>query len=103
LCVCLARTRWRHPLERLLPVTVRAAHHGHVERFGATGETSRRMGDLSVLSGLRADGTEFPIEASISQVLVGGEKHYSVILRDVTERHNSEQERQRSLALLQAT
>ena len=53
-------------LERLLPNRFRAAHHGHVERFGRTGVTSRKMGDVTTLLALRADGTEFPIEASIS-------------------------------------
>ena len=41
---------------------------------------------------VRSDGTEFPIDASISQVQVSGQKIFTAILRDVTERKRSEQE-----------
>ena len=60
------------PLDRFLPQRYRGAHRGHIEQFGRTGVTSRRMGDATTLWGLRADGTEFPIEASISQVMIEG-------------------------------
>jgi PAS domain S-box-containing protein len=74
----------------LVPERFRASHHGHVERFGAMGVTSRRMGTQAVLHALRADGTEFPIEASISQHVDGDRKFYTVILRDVGERVRAE-------------
>jgi PAS domain S-box-containing protein len=79
------------PLERLVPERLRAAHRNHIERFGRTGATSRRMGDPRVLYGLRASGEEFPIEASISQHREAGRKLFTVILRDVTERVRSEE------------
>ena len=74
------------PLEMLIPQRFRGAHHAHVARFGETSVTSRGMGQQSVLRGLRADGSEFPIEASISQHVEGGHRLFTVILRDVTER-----------------
>lgn len=79
------------PLDKLLPQRYRAGHAEHVRRFGQTGTTTRRMGDRTVLAGLRADGTEFPIEASISQVERDGRKLYTVILRDITARVAAEQ------------
>ena len=79
------------PLERLIPARFRQAHQQHVGQFGRTGTTARAMGHLSPLSGLRADGEEFPIEASISQIAVEGHKTYTVILRDVTERQRSQE------------
>ena len=84
------------PLERFIPQRFRAVHHGHIEAFGRTGVTSRRMGDVTTLWALRADGSEFPIEASISQASEGGASYYTVILRDITVRKQSEDELKRS-------
>lgn len=77
-------------LERFLPSRFRAAHPGHVEHFGRTGVTNRRMGDATILWAQRADGEEFPIEASISQASESGQRLYTVILRDVTRRKEYE-------------
>ena len=79
------------PLDRLVPERLRAAHRNHIERFGRTGATSRRMGEPRVLYGLRANGKEFPIEASISQHREDGRKLFTVLLRDVTERVRAEE------------
>jgi len=79
------------PLDRYIPARFRSAHRGHIEGFGKTGVTSRRMGDITTLWALRADGqTEFPIEASISQAVEGGRRYYTVILRDITVRKQYE-------------
>jgi PAS domain S-box-containing protein len=78
------------PLDRFLPARFRAAHRAHVEQFGRTGVTSRRMGDVTTLWALRANGDEFPIEASISQAGGEGERYYTVILRDITRRKEYE-------------
>src|SRR5687768_7150123 len=102
---CPQREALGAPLDRFLPQRFRAAHRGHVERFGQTGVTSRRMGDVTLLWALRADGEEFPIEASISQALEGGKRYYTVILRDITLRKQAEdalRESQRELRQLSA-
>ena len=78
------------PLERLIPPRFRAAHRDEVERFGRSHAATRAMGRRADVVGLRADGSEFPIEAAISQVHVDGHHLYTVILRDVTERRRHE-------------
>jgi PAS domain S-box-containing protein len=83
---CSAAQAIGTPLDRFIPERFRAAHGGHFERFGRTGETSRAMGAPAVLWALRADGTEFPIEAAISQATIGGQKLFTVMLRDIAER-----------------
>jgi PAS domain S-box-containing protein len=91
------------PLGMLLPERFRAQHRQHVQRFGETGVTNRTMGKLGTLYGLRANGEEFPIEASISQVKLDEGALYTVILRDVSERAAAEQRLVESERTLQAT
>ena len=81
---CPAAEALGQPLDRFIPQRFREAHKTHVQGFGQTSHTSRSMRSLGTLSGVRADGEEFPIEASISQVVVAGQKVYTVILRDIT-------------------
>jgi len=78
------------PLDMLIPTRFRDVHRQHLDRFRATGVTSRRMGGLNALTALRADGTEFPIEASISQHVDDGRTILTAILRDITERTRAE-------------
>jgi len=77
-------------LNRFIPNRFRAAHAHHIQEFGETGVSMRAMAGARAVYGLRADGEEFPIEASISQVDVGDEKLYTVIMRDVSERQRAE-------------
>jgi two-component system sensor kinase FixL len=79
------------PLTIVLPQRYHSAHYLHVRAFGQTNVTRRTMGALGDITGVRSDGTEFPIEASISQFDVAGQKRYTVILRDITERKHAEE------------
>ncbi|MCK9686315.1 PAS domain-containing hybrid sensor histidine kinase/response regulator [Scleromatobacter humisilvae] len=72
-------------LDRFLPVRHRQHHASWMTGFGRSGTTSRAMGRPGQIDACRADGTEFPAEASISHVEVNGEQLYTVILRDVSE------------------
>src|SRR5438552_18401248 len=78
-------------IDRFVPRRFRSQHAGHIRRFGETGVTSRGMGTLGALWAARADGEEFQIEASISQIETRGKKLFTVILRDVSERKQAEE------------
>lgn len=80
------------PLDRFIPERFRVSHHNHIPAFAQTHITKRRMGALGAIFGLRANGEEFPIEASISQVEAGEQRIFTVILRDITERKRVEAE-----------
>ncbi len=88
---CSAHEAVGRPLEEFLPSRFRDMHRHHVVEFGRSGTTKRRMGSPGTVIGLRRDGTEFPMEASISQIEAAGERLYTVILRDITERYHAEQ------------
>jgi hypothetical protein len=88
---CSAAEALGQPLDRFVPERFRAAHREHIRAFGETQVTRRSMGALGDLWGARTDGEEFPIEASISQIEVEGQKFFTAILRDITKRKRAEE------------
>src|SRR5688572_12238486 len=79
-------------LSVLLPDRMHEAHARHVDRFGAGPEVARRMGERRAILGRRKDGSEFPAEASISRLDLPTGRLYTVLLRDVTERHRQQKD-----------
>ncbi|MGA9120012.1 MAG: response regulator [Bacteroidota bacterium] len=79
-------------VDRFIPERFKSAHELHIENFGASGVTRRQMGNMGLVFGVRMNGEEFPIEASISQIEVGGKKFFTVILRDVSDRNRLEEQ-----------
>jgi PAS domain S-box-containing protein len=71
-------------LDRFIPESLRQAHREHVRAFAGTGVTSRSMHAAAKLVGVRANGEQFPLEATISRAAIGEMKLYTVILRDLT-------------------
>lgn len=94
---CDAAAVMGQPLEQFIPARYRRAHEAHIRSFGHTGVTSRSMSRPGTLTGLRAGGEEFPIEATISQIETDGQKFFTVILRDVSQRVESERRLQEAL------
>ena len=88
---CRAAEAIGQPLDRFIPERFKQVHHGHISAFASAPTLSpRAMHRSAALYGLRANGEEFPFEASISHVTVGGKRLFTVILRDVTERKRAE-------------
>lgn len=81
-----------HTLDRFIPERYRKVHRKHIRLFGKTNQSSRSMGEGGTLTCLRSGGEEFLADITISQTEMAGQKIYTAILRDVTER-----ERARSL------
>ena len=81
------------PLDLLIPRSARQEHRHEVVRFADGDAAAERTADrLTSISGRRRSGEEFPAEASISSLQVGGTRFLTIVLRDVTEREQLERE-----------
>jgi len=87
---CPASEAMGQRLDQFIPEEMREAHRRHIQEFGQSGSTSRSMQSPMTLQGRRRDGRLFPIEATISQATIRGSKLFTVILRDVTQRRQTE-------------
>jgi len=77
------------PIETLIPERFREPHRQGMNRVTAGGP-SRVIGHTVELAAVRKSGEEFPIELSLSTWTVEGQRHYTGILRDITERKQAE-------------
>jgi adenylate cyclase len=72
-------------LTLLVPERFHAAHTAGMARVVETGET-RIIGTTVQVAGVHKDGHEFPIELSLATWMSNGERFFSGIIRDVTEK-----------------
>lgn len=77
-------------LDTLLPERFRAEHEDNVAAYQRGGVTARMKKAPVEIIGRRADGAEFPIESTITQVTIEGRALYTAILRDISERRRAE-------------
>ena len=84
------------PLDRLMPARFREVHNEHVARFARSGKNNLLMSDRRRVFGLRKDGSEFYMAASISKLNIAGEPIFTVICNDVTEAVQAEEQLRRS-------
>jgi PAS domain S-box-containing protein len=83
----------------IIPPSLREQHRQGFARYLATGE-ARVLGRRIEMTAVRADGSEFPVELSISRISIDGPPSFTGYLRDISERKRAEEELQRSEAFL---
>ena len=89
------------PLEMLVPPRFRKIHNQHIARFAQSGKSSLLMGDRTRVLGLRKDGSEFHMAASISKLNIASETIFTVICSDVTEAVHAEGQLKKSHEVLE--
>ncbi len=77
-------------VHRLMPEPYHGEHDGYLQRYRETGER-RIIGIGREVSGLRSDGTTFPLELSIAEWRDGGKRFFTGVMRDVTDRRRAEE------------
>ncbi|MCW5655947.1 PAS domain-containing sensor histidine kinase [Hydrogenophaga sp.] len=75
----------------LMPEPYRSSHDGYMARYLSTGER-RIIGIGREVEGLRRDGTVFPIELAVGEVVIPGRRMFTGIIRDITQRRKAEEE-----------
>ena len=82
-------------VEMLVPESYRRQHHHHRENFAEAPKTRRMGADLD-LYGRRRDGSEFPVEISLSPVSTENGTFVLSAIRDVSERKKIAEELRRA-------
>jgi len=83
----------------LMPAMYRDAHKSGIERFQMTGDP-HVIGSTVQVEGQRKDGTVFPLELSLAYWDRDGERYFTGIIRDITERRNAELALQREVSFV---
>lgn len=81
----------REMAELIVPPSQREQHRRGLERHLSTGE-SRILDQRLELDAMRADGSEFPSELSITRIAHDGPPMFTGYLRDITERKQAEEQ-----------
>lgn len=88
---CSAAEAFGRPFERFLADDFRRKVATYI-RASAQAGSAQRYTSSEGLTALRSDGDEFPIEATISQIEVGGQNLFTLTLRDINEQGRTEAE-----------
>jgi len=81
----------RELVDLIVPPSLRAAHQAGFTRYLTT-EQSTILDRRLETTGVRADGTEFPVELTITRVAVPGVPVFAAYLRDLTDVRRAEEE-----------
>jgi PAS domain S-box-containing protein len=81
------------PFERFIPERQRPMHHELLRQFSRGKAETRILVGVHELTGLRAGGDEFPMEASLSRLQTDQGLLITVVLRDTSEQRDMREER----------
>jgi two-component system sensor kinase FixL len=81
-------------VKMLMPSPYRERHDSYIERYLETGER-RIIGIGRIVTGLRKDGTTFPLELSVGEAVIGGRRIFTGFVRDLSEREEAERRLER--------
>ncbi len=87
--------------EVIVPPSLRDAHRAGLVRQLETGEP-RILGRRIELTGMRSDGSEFPVELAVTRIDAQGAPSFTAYLRDITDRLTAEQELRAAHSRLEA-
>jgi two-component system sensor kinase FixL len=73
----------------LMPSPYREAHDGYLLRYMQTGER-RIIGIGRVVVGERKDGSTFPMELAVGEMISGRDRYFTGFVRDLTERQETD-------------
>jgi two-component system cell cycle sensor histidine kinase/response regulator CckA len=86
----------------IIPPRYREAHERGLQHFLRTGEGVILNRSIEV-AGLRRDGTEFPLELSITSIKRGETYVFNAFLSDITERKRAEENRIRMASIVESS
>ena len=75
----------------LMPDPTHSEHDGFIQRYIQTGQAKAMGVSGREVTALRKNGEQFPMEVSISEMMLGGLRYFVGIVRDITERKLAEQ------------
>ena len=78
------------PLSIIIPSTLRAAHNAGLARAALDGRARLAGRSVDVLA-MHADGSEIPIDLSLSMWIEGGKPMFGALMRDIADRHSAKQ------------
>lgn len=87
------------PLERFIPDRLRDRYQSLLRQSAGSEEDAWLVGAFQELTGVRADGRKFPMDASLSTLETDQGRLMTVVLRDVSEQRAAREERQAREAL----
>ncbi len=77
-------------VSQLMPSPYREQHDMYLARYFATGER-RVIGRGRIVTGIRKDGSTFPMELAVGEMISGGTRSFTGFVRDLTERQATQQ------------